>query len=119
MSLKRLLSNAIIKNLKKLDITLTEEEVLAEEATTTIAEVMGFAEKIIKPDTPQLSEQQFKDMYKVICVTQNNEGIKKQFGEDLYNEFYNNRQTYVRKYKHLIGKILSEVQKELSEQIID
>jgi hypothetical protein len=117
MDLKYKISNSIEKNLQRLDISLTEEETLVVEAKTSIEEIMTLAKNVLKPENQQLTEKEFSDIYKSMCIYQDTEIIKNKFGETLYEEFSKNRRNYILKYKDSIGKILTEVQKELSDQI--
>jgi hypothetical protein len=119
-SLQEKLIDAITSNIRNnLNITLTREDVLVVEAKTTIEDVMNMSKNLIRPIVPQLTEKQFEEIYKAVCFTQDPERLKIKYGEDMYQEFFRNRQKYISDNRHLIGKILTEVQKELSQQITD
>lgn len=117
MSLKPRLAGILKKKLDTLDVILTEDDQLVSDVKSVIEEVMNATRILIKPETTELTEEQFIEIYKSVCFTQDSDVMKKKIGDSLYEEFYQNRQKYIFKYRQIIGKVLTEVQKELSEKL--
>jgi hypothetical protein len=109
------LIKTITKNLKKLDLSLNDDDVLLEDTKLVVEDTMRLINGLFKPHT-ELTETQFSDVYKEIGFRQDNEIVRQKFGDEICEEFFNNYAKYINKYKHLMGKILTEVQKKFSEE---